>query len=126
MARAGDAELLDTGLAPRKLAAVRAAIELGVRVTSARRWPADHWTRDAVASFGPRLAMEPVEEFRAAVLDVRHRVTRELLIARASLTGVEVHPRDAFRELLRVGAAAVIFAHNHPSGDPSPSAQDIT
>jgi DNA repair protein RadC len=45
--------------------------------------------------------------------------------ARGSLTGVEVHPRDVFRVLIKAGAAAVIFCHNHPSGDPSPSMQDI-
>jgi DNA repair protein RadC len=58
-------------------------------------------------------------------LDFRHRVLRDLRVARGSLTGVEVHPRDTFRELIRIGAAAVIFCHNHPSGDPTPSAQDI-
>jgi DNA repair protein RadC len=49
----------------------------------------------------------------------------ESCLARGSLTGVDVHPRDVFRPLIRGGAAAVIFCHNHPSGDPSPSRQDI-
>jgi DNA repair protein RadC len=58
-------------------------------------------------------------------LDVRHRVQGELCVARGSLTGVEVHPRDVFRPLIRSAAAAVIFCHNHPSGDPTPSRQDV-
>ena len=72
-----------------------------------------------------RLSGSPVEEFWAIALDVRHRVVLDTMIARGSLTGVEVHPRDVFRALIKVGAAAVIFCHNHPSGDPSPSRQDI-
>jgi DNA repair protein RadC len=72
-----------------------------------------------------RLSGAPVEEFWAIAMDVRHRVVMDSMIARGSLTGVEVHPRDVFRALIRAGAAAVIFAHNHPSGDPAPSRQDI-
>ena len=41
------------------------------------------------------------------------------------MTGVEVHPRDVFRALMKLGAVAVVFAHNHPSGDPTPSRADI-
>ena len=55
----------------------------------------------------------------------RHRVEGEFCLARGSLTGVEVHPRDVFRPLIRGAAAAVIFCHNHPSGDPAPSRQDV-
>ena len=72
-----------------------------------------------------RLSASPVEEFWAIALDVRHRVVMDTMLARGSLTGVEIHPRDVFRALIKAGAAAVIFCHNHPSGDPSPSRQDI-
>jgi DNA repair protein RadC len=72
-----------------------------------------------------RLAGLSVEEFWLIGLDVRHRVLIDELVARGSLTSVEVHPRDVFRVLLRSRAAAVIFCHNHPSGDPSPSRQDV-
>ena len=72
-----------------------------------------------------RLSGVAVEEFWAIAMDVRHRVVMDSMIARGSLTGVEVHPRDVFRALIKVGAAAVIFCHNHPSGDPMPSRQDI-
>ena len=72
-----------------------------------------------------RLADLPVEEFWAIAVDVRHRVVVDQLLARGSLAGVEIHPRDVFRPLIRAGAAAVIFCHNHPSGDPAPSRADI-
>ncbi len=72
-----------------------------------------------------RLAGQPVEEFWAIALDVRHRVLFDTPLARGSLTGVEIHPRDVFRPLIKAGAAAVIFCHNHPSGDPSPSRADV-
>jgi DNA repair protein RadC len=62
------------------------------------------------------LAPLSVEEFWALGLDVRHRVQSEHCLARGSLTGVEIHPRDVFRPLIRRGTAAVIFCHNHPSG----------
>ena len=58
-------------------------------------------------------------------LDVRHRVLFEACIARGSLTGVEVHPREVFRPLIRAAAARRLLCHNHPSGDPSPSRQDL-
>jgi DNA repair protein RadC len=72
-----------------------------------------------------RLSGVPVEEFWAIAMDVRHRVVMDTMIARGSLTGVEVHPRDGCRALIKAGAAAVIFCHNHPSGDPAPSRADI-
>lgn len=65
------------------------------------------------------------EEFRALLLDGKHRVMREVTISRGTLTSSPVHPREAFRTAIREGAAAVVFVHNHPSGDPSPSADDL-
>lgn len=72
-----------------------------------------------------RLADRPTEEFWTIAVDVRHRVLVDEVLARGSLTGVEIHPRDVFRGLIKAGAAAVIFCHNHPSGDPTPSRADI-
>jgi DNA repair protein RadC len=107
--------------------AVLAALEVGRRSVGERpargqriRAAAEVW-----AHLRARLAAHPVEEFWALALDVRHRVLWEACLARGSMTGVEVHPRDTFRALIRGGAAAVIFCHNHPSGDPSPSRDDL-
>jgi DNA repair protein RadC len=135
LARAGDlrglaespeAELCASpGVGPARAAVVQAAVELGRRVTGNRpergRFlgnAADVWTHY-------RLAGSPVEEFWMVALDVRHRVLLESCVAKGSLTGVEVHPRDVFRALIRNAAASVIFCHNHPSGDPTPSRQDL-
>jgi DNA repair protein RadC len=128
LARASLHELrAQAGVGFAKGAAVLAAIELGRRSVGER--PArgrriasanDIWTH-----MRARLAACPVEEFWAVALDVRHRVIWESCLARGSMTGVDVHPRDVFRPLIRGGAAAVIFCHNHPSGDPSPSQQDV-
>jgi len=137
LARAGDlrglaaspeAELrASPGVGPARAAVVQAAVELGRRVTGNRpergRFlgnAADVWTH-----YRARLAGSPVEEFWMLALDIRHRVLLESCVAKGSLTGVEVHPRDVFRTLIRSAAASVIFCHNHPSGDPTPSRQDL-
>jgi DNA repair protein RadC len=64
------------------------------------------------------------ESFYALHLDVRHRVVDIDKVSTGSMTGVEVHPREVFRGALLSGAQAVIFVHNHPSGDSTPSRQD--
>lgn len=68
---------------------------------------------------------EPVENFIMFSVNVRHVVIKRHVIARGCLSGVEVHPRDTFRPAIIDGAAALIFAHNHPSGDSIPSREDI-
>lgn len=115
------------GLGPARTAIIRAALELGRRAAGTRPMrgrqlgnATDVWTH-----YRARLATSLVEEFWIVALDVRHRVMFETCGARGSLTGVEVHPRDVFRMLIREAAAAVLFCHNHPSGDPSPSRQDL-
>jgi DNA repair protein RadC len=65
------------------------------------------------------------EHFVCFDLDARHCVIERRIVAIGSLIGVDVHPREVFKAAIINSAAAVIFAHNHPSGDPTPSAQDI-
>jgi DNA repair protein RadC len=128
LARASLDELRDQpGVGAARAAAVLAALEMGRRSVGERPVrgrrigsAAEVWNH-----LRARLGSCGVEEFWALALDVRHRVLWEACLARGSLTGVEVHPRDVFRPLIRGGAAAVIFCHNHPSGDPSPSRQDL-
>lgn len=115
------------GLAPAQAAALLGAIELGRR-TAGRR--PERGQRLGTASavydhYRARLASGSVEEFWVLGLDVRHRLMFEACIARGSLTGVEVHPREVFRPLIRAAAAFAIVCHNHPSGDPTPSRQDF-
>jgi len=115
------------GLGPARTAIIQAAFELGRRAAGTRPIrgrqlgnATDVWTY-----YRARLATAQVEEFWIVALDVRHRVLFESCGARGSLTGVEVHPRDVFRMLIRQAAASVLFCHNHPSGDPTPSRQDL-
>ena len=116
-----------SGIGAVRATLVLAALELGRRAVAGRpirgqrlAGASEVWTY-----FRGRLAPLSVEEFWALGLDVRHRVQSENCLARGSLTGVEIHPRDVFRPLIRQGTAAVIFCHNHPSGDPAPSRADI-
>ena len=80
--------------------------------------------RDVYAVFAPRLEDLPVEEFHVAVLDSQHRLERDVTVTRGILNSSLVHPREVFREAIAERAAAVILVHNHPSGDPTPSADD--
>jgi DNA repair protein RadC len=128
LAQASCAELLSVrGLGPARATVLATAMELGRR--SAGRRPERGQRLGAAgevfAHYRARLGSASTEEFWALGLDVRHRLIFEACVARGSLTGVEVHPRDVFRPLIRAGAAAVIFCHNHPSGDPTPSRQDF-
>ena len=83
------------------------------------RGPTDVWHR-----LGPALRDLDQEEFHALLLDTQHRGVREVLITRGILDASLVHPREVFRPAVAAGAAAVILVHNHPSGDPTPSAED--
>jgi DNA repair protein RadC len=65
------------------------------------------------------------EHFVVFDLDVRHRIIARRVVHIGTLSGVEVHPREVFRDAIVHGAAALILAHNHPSGDPTPSRQDL-
>ncbi len=107
-------------------ARVIAALELGRRAASeapgdddAIRGPADVFRR-----MGSRLRDLPQEEFHALLLNTRHRVLREVAVTRGILDASLVHPREVFRLAVAEGAAGVILVHNHPSGDPAPSAED--
>ena len=72
----------------------------------------------------PRMQDLPVEEFHVLVLDAQHRLERDITVTRGILYSSLVHPREVFREAIAERAAAVILVHNHPSGDPTPSADD--
>lgn len=58
-------------------------------------------------------------------LDTRHRVIERRIVAIGTMTSVEVHPREVFKPAIMNGAAAMVLSHNHPSGDPTPSREDI-
>lgn len=105
---------------------IHASLELGRRMAAEGRDEATpiRSPRDVVAVFAPRLEDLPVEEFHVAVLDAQHRLERDVTVTRGILNSSLVHPREVFREAIAERAAAIILVHNHPSGDPSPSADD--
>jgi len=115
------------GLGPAKAAALLAALETGRRLQERPLVPGARFTssRDLVAHYGPRLRDRKRETFLALLLDGKNRVIREVRVSEGSLTASIVHPREVFNPAIRESAAAVVFVHNHPSGDPAPSRQDL-
>ncbi len=114
------------GVGQARATAVQAALELGRRLSLEARDAGVplRGPQEVAAIYAPRLQDLPVEEFHVAVLDAQHRLERDVLVSRGLLNSSLVHPREVFREAIAERAAAVILVHNHPSGDPTPSAED--
>jgi DNA repair protein RadC len=109
-----------------KAARIAAALELGRRLQEEGR-PERTRIRspaDVYRWFAPRLADLAAEEFHVLALDSQSGVLRDLLVTRGILNSSLVHPREVFRGAIAEAAAGIIVAHNHPSGDPAPSADD--
>ncbi len=100
--------------------------ELARRLASERLEPGVSVTCSDVvfAHFAPLLADEKRETFHALLLDSKNRLVAKTRISEGSLGASLVHPREAFRPAVREAAASVLFLHNHPSGDPTPSEED--
>lgn len=114
------------GVGPAKAASLMAALEIARRLAERRLENGDpiRGPEDVFQHFHARLRDMPHEQFHLLLLDGRHRVLRELMASRGTLTASLVHPREVFRPALREGAAALVVVHNHPSGDPGPSHED--
>jgi DNA repair protein RadC len=126
--RASVRELCGTrGLGLAKVASLKAALEIGRRLMAGRgRERVRFSSSRAVAEhFTPRLFNLPKEVFLAVLLNGRNECLREVTISVGCLTSSLVHPREVFQPAVRDSAAAVILVHNHPSGDPSPSPEDV-
>ena len=114
------------GLGPARACALVAALELGTRHLGQQlqRGEALADPDQAGAYFARKLRPLPHEVFACLFLDTRHRVLAYEELFRGTLDGSEVHPREVARRCLAHNAAAVIFGHNHPSGNPEASAAD--
>jgi DNA repair protein RadC len=114
------------GVGNARAVAIHAALELGRRMSVEDRDDGIpvRCPRDVHDIFSGRLQDLPVEEFHVAVLDSQHRLERDVTVTRGLLNSSLVHPREVFREAIAENAAAIILVHNHPSGDPTPSADD--
>ena len=115
------------GIGPAKAAQIKAAIEFGRRLISAS--PEERTKirspRDVYNLLGPNLRDEKREHFVALLLDTKNGVMRSKTVSVGDLSSSIVHPREVFVEAIRHGSASIIVSHNHPSGDPAPSPEDI-
>lgn len=114
------------GIGPAKATTIKAALELGKRLSGepAQRNFKVTSPQDLVNYFQPRLQHLRKEVFKAVLLNTKHQVLKDVTVSEGSLSASLVHPREAFLPAIKESAAAVIFLHNHPSGDPTPSAED--
>ncbi len=128
VAQADFAQLTDvSGIGPAKACQVIAAFELGKRVAmfSGSSKPIIRQPTDIFDYFRDDMSLLTIEKFRVVVLDTKNRVVKEKVISEGTLNASIVHPRDVFRFAIVNSAASVILMHNHPSGDPTPSQEDI-
>ena len=114
------------GIGPAKAAQLKDAVELGRRSLAT---PLSTGTRisssaDLFKHFHPILRDRKQELFKVVLLDAKNTVIKESTVSEGTLTLSLVHPREVFASAVRESAAAVIFLHNHPSGDPTPSLED--
>lgn len=114
------------GLGQAKAATVLAALEIGRRLASARPLERVHIgsPQEGADFLMPRLRYATREQFIAVMLNSKNRVIATEIISEGTLTASVVHAREVFAPALLHHAAAVIVAHNHPSGDPRPSNED--
>jgi DNA repair protein RadC len=115
------------GIGRARASQVVAAVELGRRtlMRAAAERPRLRSPRDMAAYLLPQYGALPVEQFGIVMLDTKQRVIRIKILSLGSLDSTVVHPREVFREAASASAASIVLFHNHPSGDPSPSPDDI-
>lgn len=124
---ATDLERLAAGIGPAKATRIEAVLEI------ARRVSLDSLSKKSLlsdpASVGrylvERLAAETQEVMGGLLLDAKNRLVKDATVFRGTLTNASVAPGPLFRQAILAGAAGVILYHNHPSGDPEPSPEDL-
>jgi DNA repair protein RadC len=116
------------GLGPAKAVKMLAAIELGKRIAalSPEDRPQVRTPEDAAILFLPRMTALDHEELHVLVLDTKHRVERLAVVYQGSVNAAQVRVAEVFKEAIRANCPALVVAHNHPSGDPTPSSADVS
>lgn len=128
LARASIEELQEVrGVGPAKAIEIKAALELGRRLTAQlpEERPRITCPSDAANLLMSEMALLDQEHLRVLLLDTRNQVLRIRTVYIGSINTSVVRVAELFRPAIRENAAAIIIAHNHPSGDPSPSPEDI-
>lgn len=118
------------GIGPAKATCILAALDLSRRIREKERRPIESFERfTSAAQVFEHLNHEyrdrHTEQFAALLLDGKNRIISRALISEGSLNQSIVHPREVFNAAVRQSAAAMILLHNHPSGDPAPSPEDL-
>jgi DNA repair protein RadC len=126
LSRASPRELAQViGVGAARAARVAAAFELGRRaVEGVQHRESLSRPEDVFRIVSARLAGLAQEVFLVIGVDIRNHLLDVVEVARGTVAGVEVHPREVFRPLIRMAAAGGVLVHNHPSGDPTPSPED--
>ena len=127
LARATDIELESVpGIGAAKSAQLTAAFELGRRLLA--DWPAGRWTIRSARDVADRLVLQmgrlEREELRVVLLNTKNVVLRVVTVYQGNVSSSLVRIVELFRDAVRLNAAGLILVHNHPSGDPTPSAED--
>lgn len=129
LARATSSEMCRiSGIGPAKSAELLAVFELARRLSDQHLLPgAQFSSADAVYKrYRNRFLRHNKEVFMVLMLDSKNRLIRDMRVSEGSLNASIVHPREVFNSVIRESASAVIFMHNHPSGDPTPSSEDLS
>jgi len=116
-----------SGVGAARAAQILAALELGRR-SLVRRPPERAQmgsARDIVGFLLPEYGGRPAEHFGVVLLDTKHRVLRTVILSVGGSDSTPVQPREVFRHATAASAAAIVVFHNHPSGDPTPSRDDV-
>ncbi|NWF64443.1 MAG: DNA repair protein RadC [Chloroflexi bacterium] len=115
------------GMGEAKASQIKAAIELGRRLTleAPEEKPAINSPADAAALIEYDMSALEQEHLRVLLLDRRNRVLEIVEVYKGSVNSSQVRVGELFKDAIRANASAVIVAHNHPSGDPSPSPDDV-
>ena len=108
-------------------ARIMAALELGRRTLtlSPAERPRLATPHETAQFLIPHFSAHPVERFGVLLLDARHRLIRVQLLSTGTRDASLVHPREVFREATLAAASAIVLFHNHPSGDATPSGEDM-
>ncbi|MWC28746.1 RadC family protein [Paenibacillus sp. MMS18-CY102] len=116
------------GVGPAKALQLKAGIELGRRIAASRFGdrPVIKRPQDAAELIMDELRYQSKEHFMCLFLNTKNQVVAKELLSVGTLNASLVHPREVFREAIKRSSASIICAHNHPSGDPTPSPEDIT
>lgn len=115
------------GIGPAKAAQIKATLEIAKRFAAEELKQGEQFrsSADVFNHYREHLGGLKKEEFHVLLLDAKNRKIKDVRISEGSLTSSLVHPREVFSPVVRESAAAVILVHNHPSGDPAPSHEDL-